>query len=86
MNDERCVCCGDVIPEGRQTCYKCERVTNMARVGDMIRIIEMSGEPMYSGRVGIVTHIDSIGQLHGTWGGLAVIPGEDDFVIVEDRG
>lgn len=21
---DRCVCCGDVIPEGRQVCLKCE--------------------------------------------------------------
>jgi hypothetical protein len=24
-NANRCVCCGDVIPEGRQVCPKCER-------------------------------------------------------------
>jgi RNA polymerase subunit RPABC4/transcription elongation factor Spt4 len=23
-NADRCVCCGDVIPEGRQVCPKCE--------------------------------------------------------------
>ena len=23
---ERCACCGDVIPEGRQICVKCERL------------------------------------------------------------
>lgn len=34
----------------------------------------MDGEPDYSGRVGIITHIDDAGQLHGTWGGCAVIP------------
>ena len=39
------------------------------------------GEPHYCGRVGVVTHIDSMGQLHGTWGGLAVIPGEDSYVV-----
>ena len=55
----------------------------MAKVGDTIRIIEMSGEPNYSGRVGVVTSIDAIGQLHGTWGGLAVIPSEDVFVVEE---
>jgi hypothetical protein len=36
----------------------------------------------YPGRVGIVTSIDDAGQLHGTWGGLAVIPGEDEFEII----
>ena len=30
---------------------------------------------MYNGRSGAVEHIDAIGQIHGTWGGLAVIPG-----------
>lgn len=25
---ERCVCCGEEIPEGRQVCLKCERMTN----------------------------------------------------------
>ena len=24
MNENRCVCCGDLIPEGRQVCPKCE--------------------------------------------------------------
>ena len=83
MSEDRCVCCGDVIPEGRQVCPKCERMVKMAKVGDTIRIIDMSGEPHYCGRVGVVTHIDSLGLLHGTWGGLAVIPGEDSYVVEE---
>lgn len=29
-----------------------------------------------------VEYIDAIGQLHGTWGGLAVIPEEDEFVVI----
>ncbi len=24
-NAEHCVCCGEIIPEGRQVCYKCEK-------------------------------------------------------------
>lgn len=54
------------------------------KVGDKIVIIHMTGEPHYIGKTGVVTNIDSIGQLHGTWGGLAVIPGEDTFRIVEE--
>lgn len=54
------------------------------QVGTKIRIINMDGEPNYSGKVGVITHIDSIGQLHGTWGGLAVIPEKDDFEIVKE--
>jgi hypothetical protein len=38
----------------------------------------------YSGRVGTITHIDDIGQLHGTWGGLALVPELDEFVVVGD--
>ena len=54
----------------------------MAKVGDIIRINYMSGEPQYEGREGTITRIDDMGQLHGTWGGLAVIPGEDSFVVI----
>lgn len=53
------------------------------KVGDKIRIIHLAGEDnRYDGKEGVITHIDSIGQLHGTWGGLAVIPTEDEFEIV----
>ena len=57
----------------------------MPKVGDKIRIIYMSGEPRYSGKEGEITHIDDMGQLHGTWGGLAVIPGEDDYEIIQKK-
>ena len=59
-------------------------------VGDTIRITSMSDpyipQGSYDGREGIVEHIDSIGQLHGTWGGLAVIPGEDSFTVIRKAG
>ena len=58
--------------------------------GDTIRIIRMNDyggkdlqARMYNGRSGLVDYIDSLGQLHGTWGGLALIPEVDDFEIVE---
>lgn len=54
------------------------------KVGDRIEILEMRGEPDYSGRVGVVRTIDSIGQLHGTWGGLAVVPEEDKIRIIKE--
>ena len=25
MGEERCVCCGDIIPEGTQVCQKCSK-------------------------------------------------------------
>ena len=31
---------------------------------------------------GVVERVDSIGQLHGTWGGLAAIPGVDQIEIL----
>ena len=55
----------------------------MAKIGDTIEIIYMNGEPRYTGRKGEITLIDDMGQLHGTWGGLAVIPGEDQYRIIK---
>lgn len=55
----------------------------MIEVGDKIIINYMEGEPNYWGREGIVTRIDSMGHLHGTWGGLAVIPNEDDYTLIK---
>ena len=59
------------------------------KIGDTSRIIRMNDDggkdlqaQMHNGRSGVVEHIDSIGQLHGTWGGLAVIPGVDDFEVL----
>jgi hypothetical protein len=52
------------------------------KVGDKIKIIEMVDETAYTGRTGIIEHIDARGQLHGTWGGLAVIPEEDSIEII----
>ena len=49
--------------------------------GQKIRIISMEGEPNYEGKTGVIEHIDDIGQLHGTWGGLALIPATDKFVV-----
>ena len=57
--------------------------------GDTIRITRLDDPytpETYVGREGTVTHIDSMGQLHGTWGGLAVIPGEDGFTIIKKKG
>lgn len=55
----------------------------MDMIGKIIRIIYMDGEPRYAGREGEVTSIDDMGQLHGLWGSLAVIPNVDIFEIVD---
>ena len=57
----------------------------MAKVGDEIVIIKMTGEPQYTNKCGQVEHIDDIGQLHGTWGGCALIKGEDNFIVIEEE-
>ena len=57
----------------------------MYKAGMRIRIIDMAGEPQYSGKEGVIQFIDSMGQIHGTWGGCAVIPGEDSFVVLKDK-
>ena len=57
----------------------------MVKVGQKIRILEMDGEPHYTGKEGVVKHIDDMGQLHGTWGGLAVIPETDSYEIIKEQ-
>ena len=56
----------------------------MVKVGTKIQIIDMFGEPDYSGKIGVVERIDDIGQLHGTWGGCAVNPEIDEFIEIEE--
>lgn len=34
--------------------------------------------------IGTVTHVDDAGQLHGTWGGLAAIPGIDKIEVGDE--
>ena len=55
------------------------------KVGDRIKIIRLDDPyalDTYNGKEGVVTLIDDAGQLHGTWGGLAVIPEEDEFKVL----
>ena len=54
------------------------------KVGDTIKIIHMKDEPGYDGTIGVVDLIDDAGQLHGTWGGLAVIPELDEFEVIKN--
>ena len=57
--------------------------------GKKIRIIRMddnNGQDWqareYNGREGVVEFVDSAGQLHGTWGGLAVNPQIDEYEVI----
>ena len=57
----------------------------MYKQGDKILIKNMENEPRYTGKIGIITHIDDIGQLHGTWGGLALNPKVDEIQKIEEN-
>ena len=56
------------------------------KIGDKIRILYMDGEPQYDGKKGTVTHIDDAGQIHGTWGGCALIPEVDEYEVIDYTG
>ena len=52
--------------------------------GLKVCIIHLESEDnRYDGREGIIEYIDGIGQLHGTWGDLAIIPEIDEFEIMD---
>lgn len=57
-----------------------------AKVGKIVKIIRLKDETdeSYIGRSGVIESIDCIGQLHGTWGGLAIIPELDNFLVFKD--
>lgn len=55
------------------------------QIGDKIQIINMNGEPQYAGKEGIVDRIDDAGQIHGSWGGCALIPECDTFKIISNK-
>ena len=60
-----------------------------AQPGDVISIIRMDDKDGtdkqaadYNGAIGYVTFIDDAGQIHGSWGGLALIPEVDKYKIM----
>ncbi len=52
-------------------------------IGKTIRIDCMEGEPHYSGKTGVVKCVDDMGQLHGSWGGLAIQPENDTYTVID---
>lgn len=54
----------------------------MPEVGDTIRINYMKDEPQYTGKEGVITHIDDFGQIWITNCSLAIVPDIDDFEII----
>lgn len=55
----------------------------MVKVGDKIRVIYMDGEPNMAGAEGTVRLIDDMNQIHCAEFGLAVIPGVDEFEVID---
>ena len=52
--------------------------------GMKVRIIHLDDEDnRYDGKEGVIEYVDAIGQLHGSWGGLAIIPDVDEFELVD---
>jgi len=78
---------GNKIPTGLEIkCHSCKElnlIKEKVKVGDVLRIIEMEDEPQYNGKIGRVLRIDGVGNIHGTWGGLAILPDVDKFEFVE---
>ena len=73
---------GKLTPEEEKAAVSCfararEWVKNHPAKGTWLLILGMSGEPSYAGKVGQVEYIDDAGQIHGTWGGCALVPGAD---------
>ena len=53
------------------------------KVGQKVRIIHLEGEDTrYDGNEGVIEYVDGFGQLHGTCGGLAIIPEADEFTVI----
>ena len=52
--------------------------------GQWLKVLYMVGEPHYTGKIGQVESTDDRGQIHGTWGGCALIPGVDSFEIIKE--
>ncbi len=40
---DRCVCCGEIVPEGRMVCYRCQYSLGFYKVDKTKDIIPISG-------------------------------------------
>lgn len=64
----------------------------MAKIGDTIVIKALANDKTsglsdpsayeYVGKTGVVELIDDAGNLHGTWGGLGILP-EDEYEVLQ---
>ena len=47
MNNNRCMCCNEIIPEGRQVCNNCKTYTNNETVKKFDITIKLRGDNIY---------------------------------------
>lgn len=56
ITEDRCVCCGAIIPEGRQVCVACEKATDQLTseqlVYDTDIVKDYQSKPSFLDRVG----------------------------------
>ena len=59
--------------------------------GEKIRVLQMEDyngadkqATQMNGRIYTVDYIDDAGQIHGTWGGCALIPDVDDYEVIHE--
>lgn len=58
MNTERCICCGEIIPEGRKICPKCEEHLPAATPSKQLAMaLHCRANKMFIGR-GACIHCD----------------------------
>ena len=50
----------DPLGRSKMTSWHKEALMEKVKVGDRIKIIEMKGEPQYTNREGVVTHISTM--------------------------
>lgn len=59
----------------------------MLKIGDKIRIVSMQNEPQYTGKEGVVTHMNKdpwgATQVWGTWGGCCIYENIDSYELIK---
>ena len=54
------------------------------KIGTYIKVLKMKDEPDNKGKIAKVVLIDDANQIHGTWGGCALIPEVDSFIALPE--
>ena len=52
------------------------------KIGTYIKVLKIKDEPDYKGKIEKLVLIDDANQIHGTWGGRALIPEVDSFIAL----